>query len=138
MTEIVVQVGRTGVLTPKAVFEPVHLAGTTVTNATLHNQDFIDEKDIRVGDAIVVRKAGEIIPEVVRVLKDKRPDGTRPTVCRTAVRSAARRSTAPRARAPRAARVRSVPRSCYATSHTSPRARRWTLTASAPRCSSSW
>ena len=62
MTDIVVQVGRTGVLTPKAVFEPVHLAGTTVTNATLHNQDFIDEKDIRVGDAIVVRKAGEIIP----------------------------------------------------------------------------
>ena len=78
MTDIVVQVGRTGVLTPKAVFEPVHLAGTTVTNATLHNQDFIDEKDIRVGDAIVVRKAGEIIPEVVRVLKDKRPDGTQP------------------------------------------------------------
>ena len=78
VTEIVVQVGRTGVLTPKAVFDPVHLAGTTVTNATLHNQDFIDEKDIRVGDAIVVRKAGEIIPEVVRVLKDKRPDGTQP------------------------------------------------------------
>ena len=78
VTDIVVQVGRTGVLTPKAVFEPVHLAGTTVTNATLHNQDFIDEKDIRVGDAIVVCKAGEIIPEVVRVLKDKRPDGTQP------------------------------------------------------------
>ena len=78
LQDIVVQVGRTGVLTPKAVFEPVHLAGTTVTNATLHNQDFIDEKDIRVGDTIVVRKAGEIIPEVVRVLKDKRPDGTQP------------------------------------------------------------
>ena len=67
VTDIVVQVGRTGVLTPKAVFDPVHLAGTTVTNATLHNQDFIDEKDIRVGDAIVVR-----------VLRDKRPDGTQP------------------------------------------------------------
>ena len=78
VTDIVVQVGRTGVLTPKAVFEPVHLAGTTVTNATLHNQDFIAEKDIRIGDAIVVRKAGELIPEVVRVLKDKRPDGTQP------------------------------------------------------------
>ena len=78
VTEIVVQVGRTGVLTPKAVFEPVHLAGTTVTNATLHNQDFIDEKDIRVGDAVLVRKAGEIIPEIVRVLKDKRPDNTKP------------------------------------------------------------
>ena len=78
VTDIVVQVGRTGVLTPKAVFEPVHLAGTTVTNATLHNQDFIDEKDIRIGDAVLVRKAGEIIPEIVRVLKEKRPDGTRP------------------------------------------------------------
>ncbi len=78
ITDIIVQVGRTGVLTPKAVFEPVHLAGTTVTNATLHNQDFIDEKDIRVGDAVLVRKAGEIIPEVVRVLPEKRPDGTQP------------------------------------------------------------
>jgi len=71
--EIVVQVGRTGVLTPKAVFEPVHLMGTTVTNASLHNQDYIDEKDIRVGDTVLVQKAGEIIPEVVSVLKDKRP-----------------------------------------------------------------
>ena len=75
---IVVQVGRTGVLTPKAVLAPVHLAGTTVTNATLHNQDFIDEKDIRIGDAVLVRKAGEIIPEIVRVLPDKRPDGAQP------------------------------------------------------------
>ncbi|MBR7149889.1 MAG: NAD-dependent DNA ligase LigA [Oscillospiraceae bacterium] len=74
--DIVVQVGRTGVLTPKAVFEPVHLAGTTVTNATLHNQDFIAEKDIRIGDTVVVRKAGEIIPEIVRVVKEKRPEGT--------------------------------------------------------------
>lgn len=78
ITDIVVQVGRTGVLTPKAVFESVHLAGTTVTNATLHNQDFIDEKDIRIGDAVLVRKAGEIIPEIVRVLTDKRPDDTKP------------------------------------------------------------
>ena len=76
VTDIVVQVGRTGVLTPKAVFDPVHLAGTTVTNATLHNQDFIDEKDIRVGDAIVVRKAGEIIPEVVSVVSN--PEDTVP------------------------------------------------------------
>lgn len=76
--DIVVQVGRTGVLTPKVVVEPVRLAGTTVTNATLHNQDFIDEKDIRVGDTVVVQKAGEIIPEVVEVLKDKRPEGTVP------------------------------------------------------------
>lgn len=76
--EIVVQVGRTGVLTPKVVVEPVRLAGTTVTNATLHNQDFIEEKDIRVGDTVVLQKAGEIIPEVVGVIKDLRPEGTEP------------------------------------------------------------
>ncbi len=67
LTDIVVQVGRTGVLTPKAVLEPVRLAGTTVTNATLHNQDFITEKDIRIGDTVLVQKAGEIIPEVLSV-----------------------------------------------------------------------
>ncbi|MCL2564178.1 MAG: NAD-dependent DNA ligase LigA [Oscillospiraceae bacterium] len=71
--EIVVQVGRTGVLTPKAVVEPVQLMGTTVTNASLHNQDYIDEKDIRIGDTVLIQKAGEIIPEVVTVLKEKRP-----------------------------------------------------------------
>ena len=73
LTDIVIQVGRTGVLTPKAVLEPVRLAGTTVTNATLHNQDFIAEKDIRIGDTVLVRKAGEIIPEVLSVVMDKRP-----------------------------------------------------------------
>lgn len=65
-------------LTPKAVVEPVRLAGTTVTNATLHNQDFITEKDIRIGDTVLVQKAGEIIPEIVSVLHDKRPEGTVP------------------------------------------------------------
>ncbi len=75
---IVVQVGRTGVLTPKAVVAPVFLAGTTVTNATLHNQDFIAEKDIRIGDTVRIRKAGEIIPEILSVEKDKRPEGTVP------------------------------------------------------------
>ena len=76
--DIVVQVGRTGVLTPKAVLEPVRLAGTTVTNATLHNQDYVTEKDIRVGDTVVVQKAGEIIPEIVSVVREKRPEGTTP------------------------------------------------------------
>ena len=76
--DIVVQVGRTGVLTPKVEVEPVRLAGTTVTNATLHNQDFIDEKDIRIGDTVILQKAGEIIPEVVEVLKDLRPEGAAP------------------------------------------------------------
>ena len=71
--DIVVQVGRTGVLTPKAVVRPVRLAGTTVTNATLHNQDFIRERDIRIGDTVNIRKAGEIIPEILDVDLSKRP-----------------------------------------------------------------
>ena len=83
VTDIVVQVGRTGVLTPKAVLTPVRLAGTTVTNATLHNQDFIAEKDIRIGDEVAIRKAGDIIPEVVRVVshaKDSEPY-VLPSIC---------------------------------------------------------
>ena len=78
VVDIVVQVGRTGVLTPKAVLNPVRLAGTTVTNATLHNQDYITEKDIRIGDTVIVQKAGEIIPEIVEVVKDKRPENAQP------------------------------------------------------------
>ena len=85
LQDIVVQVGRTGVLTPRAVVAPVHLAGTTVTSATLHNQDFISEKDIRIGDTVKIRKAGEIIPEILEVEKDKRPVDavpyTLPSVC---------------------------------------------------------
>lgn len=76
--DIVVQVGRTGVLTPKAVVHPVRLAGTTVTNATLHNQDFITQRDIRIGDTVLIRKAGEIIPEILEVDMSKRPEGTIP------------------------------------------------------------
>ena len=71
--DIVVQVGRTGVLTPKAVVKAVRLAGTTVTNATLHNQDFISQRDIRIGDTVRIRKAGEIIPEILDVDFTKRP-----------------------------------------------------------------
>ena len=74
--DIVIQVGRTGVLTPKAVVRPVRLAGTTVTNATLHNQDFISERDIRIGDTVRIRKAGEIIPEILEVAREKRPVDT--------------------------------------------------------------
>lgn len=85
MKNIVVQVGRTGVLTPKAELEPVRLAGTTVTYATLHNQDYITQKDIRIGDTVIVQKAGEIIPEIVEVVRQERPAGTKPyclpTVC---------------------------------------------------------
>src|SRR5699024_5085677 len=76
--DIVVQVGRTGVLTPKAVVAPVRLAGTTVTSATLHNQDFISEKDIRIGDTVRIRKAGEIIPEILEVDKSRRPAEAEP------------------------------------------------------------
>ena len=76
--DIVVQVGRTGVLTPKVIVEPIRLAGTTVSAATLHNQDNIDRLDLRIGDTVLLQKAGEIIPEVLSVNKDKRPEGTVP------------------------------------------------------------
>lgn len=76
--DIVVQVGRTGVLTPKAVVKAVRLAGTTVTNATLHNQDFISQRDIRIGDTVLIRKAGEIIPEILEVDLSKRPSDSIP------------------------------------------------------------
>ena len=74
VVEIRVNVGRTGKLVPMAVFEPVVVAGTTVSRATLHNEDRVRDLDIRVGDEVIIRKAGEIIPEVVSVLKDKRGD----------------------------------------------------------------
>ncbi len=75
---ISLEVGRTGVVTPSADLRPVRLAGTTVRRATLHNEDNIRSKDVRVGDVVVVRKAGEIIPEVVRVIADLRPPGSQP------------------------------------------------------------
>jgi DNA ligase (NAD+) len=82
---IEVNVGRTGAVTPTAILEPVRVAGTTVQRATLHNEDFIREKDIRIGDAVIIKKAGDIIPEVVGVVVDRR-DGdevpfTMPTHC---------------------------------------------------------
>ncbi len=78
LLDIVIQVGRTGVLTPKAILEPVRLAGTTVSAATLHNIDFIHERDIHIGDTVLVQKAGDIIPEVVSVDKAKRPEDATP------------------------------------------------------------
>ena len=72
LLDITVQVGRTGVLTPLAILEPVRVAGTTVSRATLHNQDYIDEKDIKIGDNVIVQKAGDIIPEILEVKKEKR------------------------------------------------------------------
>lgn len=76
--EIRLSVGRTGRITPTAIFETIRLCGTNVEKATLHNQDRIDELDVRIGDTILVRKAGEIIPEVLSVVKEKRPEGTIP------------------------------------------------------------
>lgn len=78
--DVVVQVGRTGVLTPKVIVEPIRLAGTTVSAATLHNQDNIDRLDLRIGDTVLLQKAGEIIPEVLSVNKDKRPADAVPFV----------------------------------------------------------
>lgn len=78
LKEIIIQVGRTGALTPNAVLEPVRIAGSTVSRATLHNEDFISEKDIRAGDTVWIRKAGEIIPEVVEVDLKLRPENSKP------------------------------------------------------------
>lgn len=83
--DIVVQVGRTGVLTPTAEFEPVDVGGVTVSRASLHNQDYVQAKDIRIGDSVIIQRAGDVIPEVVRVLTERRTGAERefvmPTAC---------------------------------------------------------
>lgn len=85
LKDIVCQVGRTGAITPMAILEPVKVAGSTISKTTLHNEDFIKEKDLKIGDTVVIQKAGDVIPEVVEVRKEKRTGNERdflmPNVC---------------------------------------------------------
>ncbi|MBF8984340.1 NAD-dependent DNA ligase LigA [Lutibacter sp. B2] len=78
LKDIEVQVGRTGALTPTAIFEPVRVAGSVISRATLHNEDYIQEKDIRIGDYVIIQKAGDVIPAVVKVVLDKRNEDVKP------------------------------------------------------------
>ena len=129
---IEVNVGRTGAVTPWVLMRPVHVGGVTVTRATLHNADQVARLDVRVGDTVIVRRAGDVIPEVVRVVADQRPPGTTPGACPGIAQSAARRSCARRARWWRVAAASwSARRSACRACSTSPRAGRWTSTASA-------
>ena len=85
LKDIICQVGRTGVITPMAILEPVKVAGSTISKTTLHNEDFIKEKDLKIGDTVVVQKQGDVIPEIIKVVKEKRTgkekEFTMPTVC---------------------------------------------------------
>ena len=85
LKDIICQVGRTGAITPMAILEPVKVAGSTISKTTLHNEDFIKEKDLRIGDTVVIQKAGDVIPEIVKVVEEKRTgkekDFEMPRVC---------------------------------------------------------
>ena len=85
LKDIICQVGRTGVITPMAILEPVKVAGSTISKTTLHNEDFIKEKEIKIGDTVVIQKAGDVIPEIVKVIKEKRTgeehDFEMPRIC---------------------------------------------------------
>ena len=135
LREIRVQVGRTGALTPLAEFDPVLVAGSTIARATLHNEDEVRRKDVRVGDTIIVRKAGDVIPEVVGPVVGLRPADAVPWGCRSAARRAAARCGAARTRSSRAARTSRARRSAGSGSVTGPAAARSTSRAWATRSS---
>ena len=138
VVDITVQVGRTGVLTPKAVLEPVRLAGTTVTSATLHNQDFITEKDIRVGDTVLVRKAGRSSRRCCPWWRRSGRKAPSPTASPRSARCAALRWSGRRTGPTSAAPERSAPPSCCAIWPTSPAGTPWTSRAWASRWWRTW
>ena len=86
--DITIQVGRTGKLTPVARLKPVFVGGTTISNASLHNEEFLQNMGVKIGDTVVVRRAGDVILEIVRVIKELRPDNARTSLCRSFVPSA--------------------------------------------------
>ena len=138
LLDIRVNVGRTGALNPYAVLEPVEIGGTTVQLATLHNAELIAEKDLRVGDFVLVKRAGDVIPQVIGPVPDRRTGGEKPWVMpATSARCAARRWSATRRRWRSTVRTSRARAGASRASCTSPRAARWTSAASRTRASSS-